>query len=204
VILANDDAALPVTNTRLLVDNFRALINAGTIFDHTPSFLPTRITLAVRFLSTGMLAYVAFPSIEVLVDGLMADLHQPSNASRSEACSGLRSARINLSVSVQSSDKNCLPLKQDCLCSSRNDCACLGRQPRRPLLRLNSREIVDLSTPAFLAIYLVLSPLVSTRIWYRCSMVSASSAPLLLGRLSGSDINATRHLNSFAKVALLS
>jgi hypothetical protein len=33
---------------------------------------------------------------------------------------------------------------------------------------------------------------------------TASSVPLLLGRLSGSDINAARHLNSLTKVALQS
>src|SRR4030042_1977605 len=77
VILANDGVTLPITNARLLVDNFRALINADAVLDHAPPLLPARITLAIRFLSAQVLAHIAsipFARIDVLVDGLMAEL----------------------------------------------------------------------------------------------------------------------------------
>ena len=52
VILANDGVTLPITNARLLVDNFRALFNADAVLDRAPPLLPARIMLAPRFLAT--------------------------------------------------------------------------------------------------------------------------------------------------------
>src|SRR3989338_4469973 len=65
---------------RLPVDNFRALIDADAVLDHTSPLLPARITLAIGLLSAQMLAHVAHITsarIDVPVDGLMADLKSP-------------------------------------------------------------------------------------------------------------------------------
>ena len=57
--------------------------------------------------------------------------------------------------------------------SSRDACACFGRQPRWPLFRSNSRKMVDLFTPAPSAMSVcVRAALRNPEIWYRCSPVS--------------------------------
>src|SRR3989338_3267820 len=94
VILADDGVSLPVTDARLPVDNFRALIDADAVLDHTSPLLPARITLAIGLLSAQMLAHVApitSARIDVPVDGLMADLQSPFQR---EPVSGLFRAEV--------------------------------------------------------------------------------------------------------------
>lgn len=62
---------------RLLVDNFRAIINADAVLGHAPPILPARITLAIRFLSAQMLTQatsITFVRVDMLVNRFMADL----------------------------------------------------------------------------------------------------------------------------------
>src|ERR1035437_2521103 len=77
MILADDSITFPVTNTRLLINYFWTIINADAVFNHTTSFLPTRVTFAAWFLATQVTAKIAavtFVSIDMLVDCFMADL----------------------------------------------------------------------------------------------------------------------------------
>jgi len=77
MILADDGIAFPVADTRLLINYFRAIINADTVFNHATSLLPTRVTLAALFLATQVTAKVAavtLVGIDMLVDCFMADL----------------------------------------------------------------------------------------------------------------------------------
>ena len=77
MILADDGIAFPIANTRLLINYFWTIINADAVFNHTTSFLPTRVTLAAWFLAAQVAAQVTtftFVSIDMLIDCFMADL----------------------------------------------------------------------------------------------------------------------------------
>jgi len=54
VIFANDDVNFPISNTALLVDNFRPLINTDGIFD-LPSTIFSATPLSVWFSSTSQI-----------------------------------------------------------------------------------------------------------------------------------------------------
>ena len=156
MILDDDGVAFPVAETHLLINYFRAIINTDAVFYHTTSLLTTCITLAAFFLAmqvTTKIAAVTSISLDMLIDCFMADLKATFQL---KTVGGLLWTQVFSYQTIDpahSLNENCLPLLQACFRQSRNDCAWFGRQPRLPLLRLNSLEMVDLTTPTYRAIW---------------------------------------------------
>src|SRR4030065_1478781 len=77
MVLADHGVALPVAYAVLLIHDLRTFVNADTVLDRAPAFLPARVTLPVRLLATQVPPQgttSALVCVDVQVDRLMNDL----------------------------------------------------------------------------------------------------------------------------------